>query len=88
MNSCSVPRTTSVGDGRKSAGASRPYEIRHQAARTAVGATNPSAIETDRGSGARRENQSDIVGPGLTAQARGSVYCDARTTLMSVRRLS
>src|SRR5262245_8119727 len=63
MKSCSVPRTTSVGDGRKSGGARPPYVATHHAIRTAPGATKPSHSATVFGSGARSANGTAFLGP-------------------------
>src|SRR5512140_1990447 len=54
--SCSVPRTTSDGDGRKSGGARPPYVATHHAPRTSAGATSPRTSAVARGSGARSWN--------------------------------
>ena len=82
MNSWSVPRTTSLGEGRKSGGANPPYVSRHHPPRTTVGATSPSSRAVRGDSGSRNSNSSRRL---IELDVYPSV---ASTTLMSVRRFS
>src|SRR6185369_14882721 len=66
-----VPFTTSVGEGRKSAGAMFPYVRTHHTTRTSAGATSPSTNAVERGSGARSSKRERARRGGALVSAAG-----------------